>query len=770
MIDDPAKKALAIARDATGKNNLPMDQKSRLKRARAMGFDTKKVYYHGTDQDIKQFDPVSPQGHFGVYISKDPMIADVYATKNQYNEPPTYGGNIMPLYAKKNAPIQTNQMAGYYKVNHPSELRSIHANFDPNEINNLDIMKSNGGMIDNPDKAIRRATMVAKGLAKEIGPLPTGYHPKPPHPASMIPGVHVTGMSDEHAAIPDGYTDGGVVNPDDRQKNFQQWFGNSHVVDETGKPKVVYHGTAADVSQFEEGHSGSGVSNGRSFYFTDEPATAASYSAKDREAERLSGLIDKAHNRVIDTMLDPAAHKVARDEARAAHQALHKRVDLMRSNAGPGEYGGEGGNIVPVHLSLRNPLIVDAQGRHHYDALGDNAPNPRKYKSDINQIVENAKARGHDGAIIKNIIDAGTMDAVDAAKRMGGNTTYVAFHPHQIKSAIGNQGTYNLNDNDITKARGGDVEPTDETGFDAWHGTPHAFAPEPGAPLGRFRSDKIGTGEGAQAYGHGMYVGAEGAARAYRQALSGDPTTNKGEKPNWQNRGSKSFAQLALAQSLDKKLSGDEAIKDAMQDLHRNAAFSERKDIKQSYHDAVNSLGEMLGKSWKINPGHLYHVRVRANPEYFLDWDKPLSEQHPHVQAALENLHGEKISPTSNLLHPSNKGEKIYYGTAVKHGKYAETNAAPTAESLKQAGIPGIRYLDANSRDPDTDQPTHNHVIFDPSIIDIKHRYARGGDVKPAGATTMPDDTVNRALQLTKQHAPVPAAVSLARNLMPGRR
>jgi len=53
--------------------------------------------------------------------------------------------------------------------------------------------------------------MVAKGLAKEIGPLPTGDHPKPPHPASMIPGVHVTGMGDEHTAIPDGYADGGDV-------------------------------------------------------------------------------------------------------------------------------------------------------------------------------------------------------------------------------------------------------------------------------------------------------------------------------------------------------------------------------------------------------------------------------------------------------------------------------------------------------------------------------------------------------------------------------
>ena len=73
---------------------------------------------------------------------------------------------------------------------------------DEDTPNHSNITKASGGMIDDPAKSIRRAVMVAKGLAKEIGPLPTGDHPKPPHPASMIPGVHVTGMGDEHTATP----------------------------------------------------------------------------------------------------------------------------------------------------------------------------------------------------------------------------------------------------------------------------------------------------------------------------------------------------------------------------------------------------------------------------------------------------------------------------------------------------------------------------------------------------------------------------------------
>jgi hypothetical protein len=40
-----------------------------------------------------------------------------------------------------------------------------------------------------------------------------------------------------------------------------------------------------------------------------------------------------------------------------------------------------------------------------------------------------------------------------------------------------------------------------------WHGTPHLFPAEEGAPLGRFKNEAIGTGEGHSAYGYGHYVG-----------------------------------------------------------------------------------------------------------------------------------------------------------------------------------------------------------------------------------------------------------------------
>ena len=59
----------------------------------------------------------------------------------------------------------------------------------------------------------------------------------------------------------------------------------------------------------------------------------------------------------------------------------------------------------------------------------------------------------------------------------------------------------------------GDVPPP---GFIAYHGSPHSFD--------QFDTSKIGTGEGAQAYGHGLYFAEkEGTAQSYRDALATDP-------------------------------------------------------------------------------------------------------------------------------------------------------------------------------------------------------------------------------------------------------
>jgi len=309
-----------------------------------------------------------------------------------------------------------------------------------------------------------------------------------------------------------------------------------------------------------------------------------------------------------------------------------------------------------------------------------------------------------------------------------------------------------VSDHPMGFASGGEVQPTDETGFDAYHGSPHEFPAEIGAPLGRFRLDKIGTGEGAQAYGHGLYLGEEGTARSYRDALS---------KIGIDQIDSMRVAARHHAiphEALDvlyKAVLNNPTLERAV-----FAANFARPDLAELPWETTMKMAEAAKKS--NPPGHLYHVRVNANPEHFLDWNKRLSQQSPVVQKALESLHNERMGYQSEALHPSHSGEQLYYRLAARFGKNREENAPATAAALQSAGIPGIRYLDAMSRGPNGN-PTYNHVIFDPNIINIKRRYKRGGAVP----NKRQHPTINHAISLTNapQHAKI-----LAKSVLPGRR
>ena len=58
--------------------------------------------------------------------------------------------------------------------------------------------------------------------------------------------------------------------------------------------------------------------------------------------------------------------------------------------------------------------------------------------------------------------------------------------------------------------------------LDVYHGTPHRFPATEANPFGEFDASKIGTGEGAQAYGHGVYLAqAPDVAEGYRRTLVG---------------------------------------------------------------------------------------------------------------------------------------------------------------------------------------------------------------------------------------------------------
>lgn len=233
-----------------------------------------------------------------------------------------------------------------------------------------------------------------------------------------------------------------------------------------------------------------------------------------------------------------------------------------------------------------------------------------------------------------------------------------------------------------------------------YHGTPHTFAPEEGAPLGRFRSEKIGTGEGAQAYGHGLYLAEEpGVARTYRSA-------GVDQSKFVPLRSIRDPAQMA-ATALE-RAGGDVG--------HAQAVLAANADRGDTTADAALQLlkqGKKLPESKYA--GSLYKVDLPdLMVDKMLDWGKPLSKQPAAVQEAISRI------MQSDVLDADTK--KLIGGKDIKASKFYEALAssdtfagkgpfgAAASEYLMSQGIPGIKYLDNQSRA--AGQGTRNFVVF----------------------------------------------------------
>jgi hypothetical protein len=234
----------------------------------------------------------------------------------------------------------------------------------------------------------------------------------------------------------------------------------------------------------------------------------------------------------------------------------------------------------------------------------------------------------------------------------------------------------------------------------AYHGSPHDFD--------AFDSSKIGTGEGAQAYGHGLYFAENPeVADLYSRVVT------KGQ-PGWAGSTPPAFDSIVPAElaKIPEELRGQLAAswQNNGEDVARNLA---RKMFEESrgatYSNALHALANQV--EWKP-PGHRYEVNLHADPEAFLNYDKPLSEQ-PGIQSVFDRL-GMTAGPRWELLPKSN----LMSGAS-------RLSPQESSAALSQAGVPGIKYLDQGSRG--AGDGTSNYVVFDPKIIEIVKKYGLAG-------------------------------------------
>ena len=219
--------------------------------------------------------------------------------------------------------------------------------------------------------------------------------------------------------------------------------------------------------------------------------------------------------------------------------------------------------------------------------------------------------------------------------------------------------------------------------LDVYHGTPHRFPGTEENPLGEFDASKIGTGEGAQVFGHGIYYAENpdvariySADRAYvGAAMQGKPQAIDYDSPEW-----------TAQQTIDEFGDSKKALAH-LQMVQRTASKYQSPETKAGLQGAIDLI-----TSGGVKPkGSLYKADLPDDMiDRMLDYDKPLSEQTPLVRNALKKLGIEHGSAQDVVTHLGSKNSQKY---------------------LTDVGIPGIKYQDAGSRGQGG-SGTRNFVVF----------------------------------------------------------
>jgi hypothetical protein len=246
---------------------------------------------------------------------------------------------------------------------------------------------------------------------------------------------------------------------------FKKWFGKSKIVNADGKPKVMYHGTVGDINKF----------NTKFIFVSDNPENASYFSAyaKDRALKEIARQIDQNPQQKLDLITKLVDDAIANKKLGIPENSNgmftttreeHIQSFMNRSIASSMDSLALKETLLPIVNNMmetgRNimPVYVRAENPFDYD-------NPRH--------VKQLSAKLYDKTLSTRLKEESNWNAIesqevqDAIKSLGFDSFYTkengeknlaVYNPNQIKSAIGNKGTYNLASDVITESMMPDYE------------------------------------------------------------------------------------------------------------------------------------------------------------------------------------------------------------------------------------------------------------------------------------------------------------------------
>jgi hypothetical protein len=198
-----------------------------------------------------------------------------------------------------------------------------------------------------------------------------------------------------------------------KSESFKKWFGDSKVVNQDGSPKVMYHGTTKSFDSFKSKYDLENETKGAGIYFTSDSDIANKYTKNNRG-----------------TMKDA--------------------------------------NIMPVYLKMENPYVYPTNIWQQISAYLSDKISEKQYKENVSRIQEELgytaasrdaidliprfkKSQSYDYKdLTPGMVKALKNEGYDGIVSPRGDM-HIVFDPNQVKSAIGNKGTFSLESDVITE-------------------------------------------------------------------------------------------------------------------------------------------------------------------------------------------------------------------------------------------------------------------------------------------------------------------------------
>lgn len=280
----------------------------------------------------------------------------------------------------------------------------------------------------------------------------------------------------------------------------------------------------------------------------------------------------------------------------------------------------------------------------------------------------------------------------------------------------------------------------------AYHGSPYDFD--------KFDAAKIGTGEGAQSWGHGLYFAENPqVAESYRDSV---PLRVPYESPE----------QMAADYLF---VHGTK--EDAIRVMRDHGSWKGPRRQREMYRSAMGLLQDGAPVTprefpFAETPSRVYEVEIGHPQSSFLDLDAPFSSQPPSVLDALKGVpgepmkHGSRYGGNATVVNDrgqwylkmddggrqyalsqkdvermggdSASGSQVYQRLANALGGDAQAS-----KDLVRRGVPGAMYFDQGSRA--VVNGTRNYVMF-PGTEDSIRILRKYGLLAPAAAAASQED------------------------------